>query len=219
MVKPQLVKQEDELMEEEELVIPEPPSLAHLRLPKVPDQSEQSLTTMTVKDEGTSAVHPAEMSVDSSAVWTSHQIGRRPRQPSPKEEPPRKSRLMTVLRQLPSRLTRILPSSPIVIGEKTVRDLAIQESTVNSFTLNGQEYKLSKTIAPASLEKSTSLTIHDLLNSKNSSEYRSIKEQMYRSFQNEPLRLYKPGSFLRWDRLMQIDLITAQELRQQLSGN
>jgi hypothetical protein len=219
MVKPQLVKQEDEPMKEEDLVIPEPPSLAHLRLPKAPDQFEQSPTTLTAKDNETSTALPVEASAEPSAMWTSHRIGRRPRQSSPKEEPPRKSRLMTALRQLPSRLTRMLPSSPMVFGEKIVRDLAIQESTVNSFTLNGQEYKLSKTIAPASLKKSTSLTIHDLLNTKNSPEYRSIKEQMYRSFRNEPLRPYKPGSFLRWDRLMQIDLITAQELRQQLSGN
>jgi hypothetical protein len=126
---------------------------------------------------------------------------------------------MTVLRQLPSGLARILSSSPVVIGEKTVRDLAIQESTVSSFTLNGKEYTLPQIIRPTSLETSTSLTIHDLLNSTNSPEYQSIKEQMYRSFQNEPLRPYKPGFFLRWDRLMQIDLKTAQELRQQLSGN
>jgi hypothetical protein len=126
---------------------------------------------------------------------------------------------MTALRQLPSRLARLLPSSPVVIGEKTVRDLAIQESTVCSFTLNGKEYSLPKTIVPASSEKSTSLSIYDLLNEKHSSEYRKIKEQMYQSFQNEPLRPYKPGSFLRWDRSMQVDLITAQELKQQLSGN
>jgi hypothetical protein len=223
-VKPQLVKQESERMEEEELVIPEQPSLAHLHPLKTPDQSEQSPVPATVKSEETmSLVSPVTTSAESS-VWTSHRIGRRPRQslslpPSPKEEPPRKSRLMTALRQLPSRLARILPSSPMVIGEKTVRDLAIQESTVCSFTLNGKEYTLPKTIAPASSEKSTSLSIYDLLNKKHSPEYRKIKEHMYRSFQNEPLRPYKPGSFLQWDRLMQIDLTTAQELRQQLSGN
>jgi hypothetical protein len=216
-VKPQLVKQEQ--MEEEELVIPEPPSLAHLRQPQTMDQLKHEVKT----EEATSLAFPVITSAESS-VWTSHRIGRRPRQslslpPSPKEEPPAKSRLMTALRQLPSRLARLLPSSPVVIGEKTVRDLSIQESTVCSFTLNGKEYSVPKTITPASAEKSTSLSIYDLVNEKQSPEYRKIKEQMYRSFQNEPLRPYKPGSFLQWDRLLQIDLKTAQELKHQLSGN
>jgi hypothetical protein len=214
-VKPHLIKDEKEPMEGDELVTPEPPSLTPLREPEKVDQLEQSMAKTLSKD---GAMIAEDASIDPSG--TSHwRIGRQPRQASPKEEPPKKTRLTVLLRQLPSRLARILPSSPVIIGEKIVRDSAIQESTVNSFTLNGQEYKLPRTIMPASLEQSTSLTIHDLLNSRNSSGYRHIKEQIYRFFQNKPLRPYKPGSFLRWDRVMQIDLATAQELRQQLCGN
>ncbi len=141
------------------------------------------MATTSSKVEATTAIVEDAL-VDSSEA--SHRIGRRPRQPSPKEEPPKKSRLLVLLRQLPSRLARIILSSPVIIGEKIVRDLAIQESTVSSFTLNGQEYTLPRTIASASLEQSTSLTLHDLLNNKHSSEYRTIKEHMYRTFQNEP---------------------------------
>jgi hypothetical protein len=72
-VKPQLVKQESERMEEEELVIPEPPSLAHLRQPQALDQSERTVKT----EEATSLASPVTTSAESS-VWTSHRIGRRP---------------------------------------------------------------------------------------------------------------------------------------------
>ncbi len=219
-VKPQLTKQDSEQMEEEDIIVPEPPSLAHLRQPQASDQKMKSpLAPVLVKtEEASSLAAPV-----ATSVWTSHRIGRCPRKssqpPSPQEEPPTKSRLMTALRQLPSRLARLLPSSPVIIGEKTVRDLSVQESTVYSFTLNGKEYSLPKTIPPATAEKSTSLSIHDLLKEKYSAEYRKFKEHTYRSFLNEPLRPYTSGSLLHWDRLMQIDLTTAQELKHQLSGD
>jgi hypothetical protein len=69
-MKPHLVKNEP--MEEDELVIPELPSLTHLRQPQTTDQLEQSMATTSSKVKTTTMIIEDALVVSSEA---SHRIG------------------------------------------------------------------------------------------------------------------------------------------------
>ncbi len=77
-----------------------------------------------------------------------------------------------------------------------VRDIAIQETLVSAYTLQSHEYSLPKQIASDCLDKMTSFTFSDLINNKHSSEYKKIKQHIYRSFLNKPLKPWSPDLFL-----------------------
>jgi hypothetical protein len=101
------------------------------------------------------------------------------------------------------------------LRRKTVKNIAIQESTALCLQLQENEYELPVRQVLSAKEQETSISIHDILEGITNPGYKDVKRIIYQIFVDEPLRSYGQlaGS---WDRILQIDLNTQKELNKQL---
>ncbi len=94
---------------------------------------------------------------------------------------------------------------------RTVQDQGVQVSSL-SYGLSGPIYQLPIRTHD-SREQEASITVHDLAPPSLRPPFRGIRALMYDMFLNEPLLpAYHPQMIVRFDRLLQVDLLTRKAL-------